>query len=481
MKKITILFCLLVTSLGFAQVTLEDFEGTAPDLAFSNGPGTAAIVADPAAGGTNGNVLEIITGAASAPWQQAELTLQGDFMDLSGATKEVSVDVYSTTAFDMLAKVTGGVNPTSGAGVADSATDASHSGTGWETLTFDFTNPKDGLGAATGVYENIYFFNLWDSAASGGVGGWVCGTADCSPVFTSYVDNVSALAAAPPATCTDGIENGDETGVDCGGTNCAPCAVPPTSAAPTPPNRPAADVISFFSDAYTDITVDTFDTPWCPNTTTDVVVDGNATKLMTGAVCEGVDWQSSRTVDASSFTHFHIDIYTDEVDMVGKVFNSKFSQWGGGAGEVSALTLDLNTGTVPAIVSGSWLSIDVEIATAFGGDLTRDDIVQFIITTNLNNVWYDNLYLHKNTVLSTDEFETADFKVFPNPTKDNWNITSNTVINSVAVYDILGKQVSSLSPNSNDVEISTANIRSGIYFAKIESDNGSKTVKLIKE
>jgi len=31
----------------------------------------------------------------------------------------------------------------------------------------------------------------------------------------------------PPApTCTDGIQNGDETGVDCGGTTCAPCAVP---------------------------------------------------------------------------------------------------------------------------------------------------------------------------------------------------------------------------------------------------------------
>lgn len=27
----------------------------------------------------------------------------------------------------------------------------------------------------------------------------------------------------PVATCTDGIQNGDETGVDCGGTSCAPC------------------------------------------------------------------------------------------------------------------------------------------------------------------------------------------------------------------------------------------------------------------
>jgi len=29
-------------------------------------------------------------------------------------------------------------------------------------------------------------------------------------------------------TCTDGIQNGDETGVDCGGSSCAPCVTPPT-------------------------------------------------------------------------------------------------------------------------------------------------------------------------------------------------------------------------------------------------------------
>ncbi len=27
----------------------------------------------------------------------------------------------------------------------------------------------------------------------------------------------------PPATCTDGIRNGDETGIDCGGSTCEPC------------------------------------------------------------------------------------------------------------------------------------------------------------------------------------------------------------------------------------------------------------------
>lgn len=34
--------------------------------------------------------------------------------------------------------------------------------------------------------------------------------------------------SAPAPTCTDGVQNGDETGIDCGGSSCAPCTVDPT-------------------------------------------------------------------------------------------------------------------------------------------------------------------------------------------------------------------------------------------------------------
>ncbi len=34
--------------------------------------------------------------------------------------------------------------------------------------------------------------------------------------------------SAPTPTCNDGIQNGDETGIDCGGSTCAPCTTPPT-------------------------------------------------------------------------------------------------------------------------------------------------------------------------------------------------------------------------------------------------------------
>ena len=32
------------------------------------------------------------------------------------------------------------------------------------------------------------------------------------------------VSSAPPATCDDGVQNGNETGIDCGGPDCAPCA-----------------------------------------------------------------------------------------------------------------------------------------------------------------------------------------------------------------------------------------------------------------
>ncbi|OUR97605.1 hypothetical protein A9Q86_15425 [Flavobacteriales bacterium 33_180_T64] len=467
MKKITFFFLLLTVSFGYSQVVLEDFEGPAPALAFSNGPGSATIVADPEMGGTHGNVLEIITGAASAPWQQAELTLQGDYIDLSGVTKVVTVDVYSDTAFDMLARADGGI------GGGPAATDASHTGSGWEVLTFDFTIPRDNLPVPTGIYEKIFFFNLWDSVANG----WVCGAGDCSPVSTSYVDNITAVAAPAPETCNDGILNNGETEIDCGGPNCSACPSPPIIAAPTPPNRAPADVISIYSDAYADVTLDTFSAGWCGNpAVSEVMIAGNPTQLYLGLPCQGIDFQNNR-IDATGFTNFHFDFFTDETNIIGKVFNFKLVDFAFGGAEASAFEININDGTSPGVITGTWVSVDVTIP----GSFAVNDIAQIGITSNLASVWYDNIYFHKNTTLGTNEFTSAQFKVYPNPTLNNWNVESNTTIRSIVLYDVLGKQVSRLTPNASDIEISTANINTGLYFAKIESDNGTKTIKLIKE
>ena len=62
----------------------------------------------------------------------------------------------------------------------------------------------------TGLAESTsYSFTVRAKDAAGNVSG------------NSNTANVTTLAAP---TCSDGIQNGDETGVDCGGSSCAPCS-----------------------------------------------------------------------------------------------------------------------------------------------------------------------------------------------------------------------------------------------------------------
>jgi hypothetical protein len=469
MKRITLLFCLLTASLGFSQVVLEDFEGDAPEVSAVDG--ASASISTTEAVGTKS--LEIISSSAGQPWQQAELVFQGDWIDLT-TTKTATVDVYSNAAFTMLAKV---IEPV-GAG-PESATSASHTGNGWETLLFDFSLPEDNTGAANDIYGAILFLPNWDGTGSGTNttnNNWNDATD-----ATYYVDNITGIAIAAPETCNDGILNNEETEIDCGGPNCGPCAAPPTSSAPTPPSRPAADVFSVYSDAYTNETselaafgggsLEVFD------------IGGDEFVGLSGAPGANLQWFFGipAGVDISSFTHYHMDFYYDgDVPGEGAIFQTIIQ---GFDAVTSVFTGNTLHNVIPA-VTGQWLSLDIPISTFNGGVSVRDNIGQMQLAMAgpaFGPTYIDNVYFHNDTVLSTDDFETTTFRAFPNPTNGDWNISGNSIINSVAVYDILGKQVISLTPNATETVIDASSLNSGMYFARIEGIEGSKTVKLIKE
>jgi hypothetical protein len=57
----------------------------------------------------------------------------------------------------------------------------------------------------------------------------------------------------------------------------------------------------------------------------------------------------------------------------------------------------------------------------------------------------------------------------------------NEAINSIQVYDILGKVVLTMNPNANEAQIDASGLNTGLYFAKVNSAVGSKTIKLIKK
>ena len=102
------------------------------------------------------------------------------------------------------------------------------------------------------------------------------------------------------------------------------------------------------------------------------------------------------------------------------------------------------------------------------------------VVTNPGIVYVDNILLTTDP-LSIDEFNASSVKVYPNPSSNDWNISSDSIITKITLFDILGKNVMNYNSNSDEVVISTTNIKSGVYFAKIEGLKGSKTIKLIKE
>jgi hypothetical protein len=205
MKKITLFIALLMVSVGFSQQSvIQDFEA-AGSLGDPFGGAASEVVADPENGGTRGQVAKL-TGVAGEVWQGANINIASNYFLISDKT--ITMDVYSETAITFAPKAQGGVN-----GAPDSVSSVDHSGSGWETLTVTFDKTLDGKSVANGEYAQLAVHYFWDTNANS------FGTSSAR-VF--YLDNITAITVAPTETCSDGVKNQDETGIDCGGT-CDAC------------------------------------------------------------------------------------------------------------------------------------------------------------------------------------------------------------------------------------------------------------------
>ena len=64
-------------------------------------------------------------------------------------------------------------------------------------------------------------------------------------------------------------------------------------------------------------------------------------------------------------------------------------------------------------------------------------------------------------------------KVYPNPANGQVRIESANGIESVKVYNMLGALVQTVSANSHNVNINTANLNNGVYFFNIRQSDGT--------
>ncbi|SFI14829.1 T9SS type A sorting domain-containing protein [Halpernia frigidisoli] len=307
------------------------------------------------------------------------------------------------------------------------------------------------------------------------------------PQITSVTkSNVAASAAIVQATALPGTATVNVTAVD--GSTMKTYTVNyilsgPATPAPTPPARNAADVVSLFSDAYTPIVVNSQDAGYCgANSIENIQVAGDNIRRWTGNACQGIDFSGAGNhKNLSAFDHLHIDFYTEDVSLVGRVFNLKLVNFAGGAGESSSLQVNINDGTNPGITKlGSWISIDIPITAVGGlvaGSVTRDDIAQAVISSNLGKLWYDNFYVYKGSPLATGEVSAKNnLQVYPNPVAANSNFNITGKVKSVKVYSMNGQVVKT----SSSSQISTQGMAKGIYIVEaIQEDGSVKRSKLI--
>lgn len=260
----------------------------------------------------------------------------------------------------------------------------------------------------------------------------------------------------------------------------------PTTSAPTPPSRNAADVISLFSDAYTNVNVSSFATEWSEGTTASnvEVAAGDLVKMYDFVNFAGI--QLENAIDLTDFTHMHFDYWVGDASVAaGAILSPKLSNHANLAGETSAIE-----STNPVSVAGEWVSFDVALdnfTDAFGnGVLDRQSVLQIILGTagTLDKVYIDNMYFYKNASTNIDAPTELPTKFvlkqnYPNPfnptTTISYSIPTAGQV-QMDVFNLQGQRVATLvdrfqNAGSHVVNFDASNLASGVYTYRLISGN----------
>ncbi|RMG75961.1 MAG: glycosyl hydrolase family 16 [Bacteroidetes bacterium] len=171
-----------------------------------------------------------------------------------------------------------------------------------------------------------------------------------------------------------------------------PAGGAPEAAAPTP-TLPAADVISLFSDAYTDVPVDVFITGWSEASLADTTIAGNAAKIYSDLNFVGIETIANQ-IDATGMSHFHIDMWTPNATSFGiKLVDA------GANGVIEGAGSDDVEHQIDFIApnQGEWISYDIPLSD-FTGLTTRANLAQYILVgqpSGTSKIYIDNMYFHK--------------------------------------------------------------------------------------
>ncbi len=339
-----------------------DFECGGPEVTFfgeKDGSFTLEYVENPDPSGINTSetVVEYTQTADIEPWA-------GFFFDLASKVdfnemQTVKIKVYSPAADQIVLMKFEDKTDNSIAKEVQATTTVANE---WEELSFVFS-PSD----SDKFDRMILFFDF---------------NGEKSAETTHYFDDIFMSEGGE-------VEEPVETGE-------------PTIPAPDPTIDPI-EVISLFSDVYTNVAVDTWRTDWSNATLEDIEIDGNAVKKYSELNFVGIETTSS-PIDASGMTHFRTDIWTGDATE----FKIKLVDFGadgafeGGDDVEHELTFE-------APAQEEWVTLDIPLSD-FTGLTTTEHIAQLIFVgapSGANTVYVDNVLFYNEAGVSDTPFSGA--------------------------------------------------------------------------
>ena len=167
--------------------------------------------------------------------------------------------------------------------------------------------------------------------------------------------------------------------------------------APTPPVRDSDDVISIFSDAYTNVPVDYYNGYFLDGFQTtqgqdDIFVNGDNvisyTELNFVAIGTFLDVP---TVNANDMTHLHVDINVREAIQSGDFIRMELLNNVGGSETSGTYTINDSQ-----LLAEEWVSIDIPLED-FNGLTVRNQLglIFFISDATISNIYVDNVYYYR--------------------------------------------------------------------------------------
>ena len=100
--------------------------------------------------------------------------------------------------------------------------------------------------------------------------------------------------------------------------------------------------------------------------------------------------------------------------------------------------------------------------------------------TNIGSCRSTTLAVTVTVVLGTSSFDLSQLNYYPNPVKDIFNVKYNKEIISVDVYDLTGRKVIEMKPNTLEVQLNMTNLSSAMYIVRLQSVDGITELKVYK-